>query len=537
MVKCTSCVSLNFNRPLTQNSITRILFFWCALTAIFCASIFVRKSLVNKTVSNFDHCDFYLSTTFENWGERGLADCYFSPILTYNNPGDKHVAYYKRLESKQGDNYFVSFPPFTFLFTYTLFKTLHLVPGKLAIQWLNICLHFISAYFIYLLIFRRYNKTLPLQLYTPALAAFTVYMFIPVVLYTHTVVYFPETLGQVFWLIALYQTFRWLNSSPEKKVTNALTLGLVLFFMTYTEWIGIIYAIVFVFFVARSNTMEQYDKKIAIKSVGIASLAALLLTGIQYGSINGVVNLAKAFLLRYSERSGLLNADHSDLGYNFFTLESYWRFAGNLHTALFPYGYLLVLFTVLLLIKNGKSFVLQVLQKNKLLLALSFLPGIVHLFIFFNSTVIHRHCVAVLGVGIAIFSGIAVKYLLSKKISINKAKLAKGITAVFMCITVCLSIWNFSAYLTPLPDYSYLTQVATFIKADAQKEEVIFLNFPTELSSSFNYISFTAKRSILPANDTKEVITQLKKLHKPKAVFYQFNEPRKPPLVYRISIE
>lgn len=214
---------------------------WIALIVIFLVSIFVRLNLINNTVTNYDHCNFFLDPIFQNWQQRGMADCHFSPVLTYTNSGDKHMVSYKRLESPEGDNYFVSFPPFAFMLTYKIFSLLHITSGKLSIQIANLLLHFISSIFIYLLVFNYCNRNSTVKSFIPAVTAFAVYVFTPIVMYTHVMIYFPETMGQVLWIVALYLSVKWFNSYPTRNHTVAYLLFVVLFFLIYTEWIGIFY--------------------------------------------------------------------------------------------------------------------------------------------------------------------------------------------------------------------------------------------------------------------------------------------------------
>ncbi|MBI2269923.1 MAG: hypothetical protein HYU69_06130 [Bacteroidetes bacterium] len=503
------------------------------LVSVFLVSVFVRMGLINNEVNNYDHCNFYLLTTFENWDERGMAACHFSPILTYNNPGDKHVAFYKRLESKEGDNYFVSFPPFSFLFAYETFKLFHIVPGKLAIQSLNIFLHFVSAFFVYLLVFRYSNKNDPLKLHLPSIVGFTVYLFIPIVLYMHTVVYFPETLGIVFWIITLYLTLRWVDASVVNKSRAACLVAIAVFFMIYTEWIGIFYVITLLIVVQRSNQFEQWEKLFLFKAVLISSVLAIALLLVQYSSIDGVASLVKAFVVRYAERSGLMDATHSDMGFNFFTAGSYMRLAANLNGVLFPFGHLLILLIIGIIFKKGYAYLLQVIRRNRLLISLATVPGIIHLFVFFNSTVIHSHCVAVLGVSIALFLGLMSGWFHNR---MNAGRKSVIIQVVIIIAAVFFVKINFDGSHPSHPDHSALTKAAMFIRNDAKNDEMVFLNIRTELANPLQYVSFISKRNMLYANDTLDARKKLEALHKSKAVLYRFNGINEEPVVYRLSI-
>ena len=510
------------------------------LLAFFSVSIVVRQSFINNTVNNYDHCDFFLLTTFENWQERGIADCHFSPIQTNNNPGDKHVAYYTRLESASGDNYFVSFPPFSFLFAYGVFEVSHITPSKISIQVLNLALHFVSAFFIYIIVFRKYRKEESVVIHTPSLFAFSAYLFIPILLYEHLDIYFPELLGQVFWIGTLYFSFRWFEKLQRRKI-DVLLISLFIFFMCYTEWIGIFFVVVLLWVLRKNKFIEQREKRQLAKGVILSSIAALALTLVQYGSIAGLPKLFKAFALRYAERSGILNSEHSDMGLNYATAESYARFFESLHSVLMPFGYLLLLGVCVAIYKLGLDRLRLFIKANTNLVGLALLPGIIHLLVFFNSSVVHRHCLAVLGVGIAIGIGILAHWVISemgtKKIFVNSGLIVVMTLSIFLCKA------HFEKTYHNEYDFSPLTTAANFIHENSQRNEVIFLSVKTNVPVPINYISFKSGRNMVYANDWLDAREKLKKLNakrlevNPAGIFYKFNPSAGKPVVYRFSIQ
>jgi len=473
-------------------------------------------------------------TTFENWNERGITDCHFSPIQTYNHPGDKHAAYYKRLESAAGDNYFVSFPPFTFMFTYGIFKLFHVNPDRLSIQLLNMFLHLVSAVFVYLIVFNYYNKKESLKLALPALTAFVLYLFIPVLLYEHIVVYFPELLGHVWWIIALYFTMKWFQAEDaENRKRQAIYTSILIFFMTYTEWIGIFYSVVLILLLYYQRSIEKRQRIFLIRTVAISSVSALALMIIQYSSIAGIKNLLRALAIRYAERSGAFNEAHSDQGLNFFNSDSYLRFGINLNSVLFPFGYLLLLAVLLIVFRKGFRDIFNAVKSNKQIIVLSVLPALLHVLIFFNSAIMHRHCVAFLGLPLALSAGFFVHWLLNNYKSVV---VTAGVLIVLLFSAISTKLY-FDKHFYLKVDYSFLTSASEIIKKNSADDEVVMLNIKTELSNPLAYISFMSKRNMVYAKDTIEVRQKLQNLNKEKAVYYQFDSPLTEFVLYRLTLE
>jgi hypothetical protein len=511
------------------------------LLCVFLVSIGVRQFGINNVVDNTNHPDIFMLETLKIWGQRGLADCHFSPIQTFGHPGDKGIAYYKRLESKQGDNYFVSFPPFSFLLAYGLLKLAHLIPGKLAIQVLNLALHLVSAFFIYMIVFEASSKNAELKhrclagLHIPSMVAYGIYLFTPVLMYVHVAVFCPEIVGLAFWVIALYFTMNWFNSASDRKNAKALLLGSIVFLMIYTEWIGLFYVGVLLFILLKSRKEESRKHLFLIRTLICSTVLSLSLTIFQYGLIDGPSALFHAFLIRFSERSGLRDSAHSDLGYNYLNLASYPRLWSIIESGFFPLVYFLAGMLLLILFLKGYRYLYAGIRKDIRLLSLAILPGILHLLVFFNSSVIHGHCISVLGPGAAIASGI-LAYWAQQYPVLQKSYWWRNVLPVAILFLVIFSsgFYYYHSWNRPKKDYSFLTKAASLIQKDAGDEDALFLNVQTELANPELFISYAANRNMACARDSIQAVELFRKSKKRRGVFYQFTESGKPPLIFRM---
>ena len=143
------------------------------LIFIFLVSILIRLPFFNKPVRSGNFSQIITLTTLENWETQGLKACHFCPVLTWNNPADKFISFYKRVEDQKGNNYFVSFPPFAFLFAYFVFKIIHLTLNQLMLEILALMLHFISAFFIFQIIQNVLQKN---KISLPGILGFTTFV-------------------------------------------------------------------------------------------------------------------------------------------------------------------------------------------------------------------------------------------------------------------------------------------------------------------------------------------------------------------------
>ncbi len=506
------------------------------LLILFLISVFIRLPFLTNKVECFDNQYINTLTSLENWKQNGLSVYYFSPVQTYNNPGDKFITYYKRLEDKKGNNYYVSFPPFTFLFAHFFLKTFNIYPTKLPLQIINLFLHLLSAFFIYLIICNLYNKNFK-SLFLPAIIAYTVYVFMPVMLYIHTSVYFPEMFGQVIWITGIFFTLKLFKNINYISTKNFLLIGSILFFMIYTEWIGVFcaFTIALICFLKRKKNIKYI---ILFRTVIISSVLSLLLIFVQYSSINGIENMIHSLALRFLERSGLFAAKYSDMGINIYSFSSYIHFLKNINRALIGFGYLLIIiFIILLSLKKIKNRI-NLSNKYTLLLLLSVLPVIIHWFVFFNANAIHYLLMGRLAVPVSLCIGI-ISYKLINLSSVNHQKSVKFCLITVIIFISAISVIIFKKDMKNTCDNSFLSNAINIIKSNSKNDEVIFIKTNDNSLQDIIYLSFQTKRNMDRAKNITDAKNKIKQSGKclTKGVFYDFDQPLNTNKIYHFKVK
>lgn len=490
------------------------------LLLIFLFSIIVRLPYIDDDVDFRGIPYIYTLITLENWQQEGLQNYYYSPVQTYNNIGDKGISYYSRLEDKRGNNYYVSFPPFTFLFSHFVLKILQINPSQLPLILMNLFFHFLSALFIYASVNLYFNK-LFLDFFFPSLVAFIAYIYMPVMLYFHTDIYFPEMYGQVFWIIGIYLMLKILLFKHLNSKKYLLLICLLCFIIIYTEWIGI-------FFVATVCVIltkySKHENKL-LKGIILSSLFSILLILFQYSRINGWQTLMYYFGIRFSERSGLFGEYYSGAGKSIFSIDAHLSFLKHIHEALLGFGYALIaILLILILLKRIKLNSFAVSNKIILLLSLCIVPALLHFFIFFNSNASHYLGVAKLAVPVSVGWG-----LIFSKLTLRRQYLLNTLLIIIIGISIKLYYKKKQSYYY---DSTYLKEVAELISKDAREDEVVLINIISNCPSSVNkltktsmlsYLTYVSKRNMMFVKNFSEAKEFMKSKNKEKAVYYQFD--------------
>jgi len=471
------------------------------LFIIFLLSVLIRFNQISPIVKSHEQTYILTLQTSEIWRTDGLFNCHLTPMWTYNNPGDKYIAYYKRLEDNKGNNYYVSFPPLSFIVAHIVLSPFNLNNGKLVLQIFNLLLHFFSAIIIYLIICLLYNHTIK-KLFAPALVAFVVYLFMPVMLYFHTDIFFPEMLGQVLWIVSIYVLLLYKRGVLNKP---NLTLFITLFIFLYSEWIAVFFIITIFLYCILSKNKENLKKLLFVSS--IALIFAGFLMFIQYASITGVKDLLHSMGIRFLERSGFFGQKYSSMGIHIFSLHSLKLFALNLNKALSIFGYITIILFLILIFRKKIS----ISSDIKLLLFLIIIPLLIHWIIFFNANAIHLLLMARTTVPISIIAGIASCSIINK----HKASKTKWIfTNSILTAFILFSAIMYKRDFTFSEQYTSLYNWACSIKDKAKHNQSIFITSDSNIPEPEKYLTFISKRNIVRVADKREAEDYMNKINK-----------------------
>lgn len=491
------------------------------LLLVFSVTLFFRVQFISNKSHCLDDNHIYMLTTLSVWDKDGAFNHKLSPVITFTNPGDKFVSFYKRLQDKNGNNYYVSYPPLLFIISYPLLEIFGFENGKTVLQITNLLLHLISCFFIYLIVLYYFNKKYE-KLFIPAVFAFAIYCFSPVVLYLHTDIYFPEMFSQFLLILSVYFTIKVLKETESYKNFHLLLFGLLIFCFVYTEWIGVFYvfSVCLILFYNRKRT--GYIKIMKILIFGTSS--AILLTLLQYSLIDGFKSMLRSFLIRFIDRSGYFAGRFNETADNIYNLNSYYIYLKNVFNSLWGVGFaLIILILVWLIINKGKSKVGNILRNN--LIVISVLPVLIYFFIFFNATMLHYHLVAKLMVPVSILSGLLIYKIFFPVNTLKRIGLSL-FTALFI-VTVFLSLMHYREYerlLISFTDKEKVEKTAAFISANARKDEVIFLNLRSQNPEPIIYLGFLTKRNMVYSASLIDSEVKLKTLPQKKAVYFEIDE-------------
>ncbi|MCH8331053.1 MAG: hypothetical protein IH946_06695, partial [Bacteroidetes bacterium] len=121
------------------------------LLTIFLISVLVRWPNIDRPLSK--HHEFCTAFTLIILENNILYDRPLQTIsLSYPLPTDKYINNFaSRVHDDQGNYYYISHPPFGFIFPGLIYKALGLIPSVLSLQLINLLFHFLSGLVVFLI--------------------------------------------------------------------------------------------------------------------------------------------------------------------------------------------------------------------------------------------------------------------------------------------------------------------------------------------------------------------------------------------------
>lgn len=376
---------------------------------LFSFSVFLRQERLNADViPGEEWISAHVLMTTEIWQDNGgPSNSNFNPIYTYGK-GSQKVTSIGGLMDEEGNFYYVSYPPFAFIFSYYGMQLLGGV-SVYNLRTLNLILHFFCAYFIYLLI-RKISSKSKDHFSVPGVFCAFVYLFSSGTLWIHSVLFFSDILVQFFLIIIIYYLVKLVKKDFKTERKILTTLGVLFFLATYTEWMGL-----FMAFFSGCTFLIIYilnKKRIYLKTflvLGISSSFALGLTILQYSSISGMDNLIEVSEKKYDIRSGHQSEDISEGGYGISNVASYEKINDHLNENFLMVLNLLgitgILLIVFLIWRKTRRLMTHLKLKGFVAIILA-VPLFCHLFIFFNFNAIHDFATLKFGLFAILLSGL-----------------------------------------------------------------------------------------------------------------------------------
>ncbi len=486
------------------------------LSGIFLISVLIRLPHLDRPLSkHHEFCTAITLIPLQNWADNSIATYHYSPSVSYEGAGNHHIenltAY--PLEA-DGRFYYLSHPPFAYLLPYFTFQVLDVYPTPLALQIFNLFFHFISCLFIYKIILLINNKPST----KGALAAFLIYLFAPATLWFHGNAYMSDMfISNVFiigiWLVLkIFLTektadSRLLNFQSLVNVNLKITgLGIIIFLMIYTEWLGNFFAFgvfVLALVAAFSSKGQQRNKYLLIATTCVlAVIAGLGLIFWQYSSIAGFEAYWAYFEHRFGARSGAKFTDTDVFSFLYKYLKLIIKIVKHYAIGFLP----MLLFggaLWLVFIYRTKRIIQTSKPATRYFLWLAGFPVLMHHLVFIEFSVVHDFAALKGGILIAVGIGLLTERLLEKE----KSRLFfVGLAAtLLLCIAQYYYINRPGSISQNGDRYDRMQTLGKAIKREALAEEVIYLNG----YKPDPQVMYYAQRNMLRATDTLMVKTDL----------------------------
>lgn len=494
------------------------------LLLLFLVTFYIRYSYLTYKVPSIEQGNIILLTSVENFFKRGVVNSYFSPVQSWGNQGDKSISSLPRVQDNLGNNYNISHPPFAFLLTYSVFKIFHIVPSEFSIQIFGLILHFIGAFFVYLIVLEYFDKK-GLVFFFPGIVSYVTYLFVPVMMNLHLFNIFSETFVQPFWIIGIYLALIIFKERPNKVTTfELISLGIVIFFMIYTEWLGIFFAFSLCFVCFYYSHKDKKYISVFYTTI-ISGILAISLIVFQYSLINGFNSFIHTISLKFHEQSEFLGDKTYDQSLSLLDSQSYLLLLRQMNNLMGAYGYLfLVMFLVTIFITIKKrNFNFKLSQDVRYMIMLSLIPPFLYFIVFFNESLIHYIYIAKFAVPISIFIGIIYKKLI---LSFKQTTAFVIGFAIIKVIVVIVSVYIFIVKAPYDNNYAYLADISEIIKNNTSEDETIFVNIKTKAYNPLVFLSYESKRNLMFASNLYQAKKLLSDNNKAKGVFFTFNQKK-----------
>ena len=498
----------------------------CAfITLLFVFSVLLRKENLSVPLSrHHEWITAHTLITCEIWDKNGGPSAYgFSPVYTYPGEGNINPRMLGGVVDKNGYVYYVSYPPFAFLFAYYATQIIG-GPDVDSIRDLNLAIHFLCALLIYFLALSLAWERQKNDMSIAGIFCAFLYLFSAGNLWIHGNLYFADTLIQLFIISGLYFVVRFFKNDYAKERVILSILFFIFFLAAYTEWLGLFLA----FFVGIAFLVSYFfvkEKRFlkAFFAVGVAATMALGITVWQYSSIAGWKQLKEVSTQKYTERSGHETAELSPNGFN---LESDAALENLINSIDAGYkmvvnfiGLFFILFVVIALFRKTRKNLGQ-FQWHVTAFCLLALAILIHYYVFFNFNSLHDFS--------SLKTGFLLILLVLIFVSLIERMLSTNFKIILTVLIVGLSIYkgieSVEKYNADNPmstiEWNRI-ETANAILEHGKPEYAIFIN--TRFSTELVYYS---KHNVSPINDTSGIKPMLKYFKGERGQYYHHNDTK-----------
>lgn len=444
---------------------------------LFAVSIVVRYNNLTAPLDRREEWQTgHVLVTLKIWEQNGIANHYFSPVCTFNSPGDKITNSLGGIRDVEGYTYYVSYPPLSFILPYIVFKLSGQDVSVSGIRVFSLLIHFCCALLTLLILYKFFGKRFKADVFIPGYVAFCLYLFSTGNLWFHGNFYFADSLVHVFVLGAIYLML-FIYTDPKNKIKiRTTTLFLLIFSGVYTEWLALFFSILLLLALALICLNKKHFLPYLIATIS-GLILALTLCLFQYKLIAGPEALEEFLLAKFSGRSGLFEQSSIDNAhvYNHLSYKTiYSNYISN-------YSYLIKLallcFTVFLILcyVNRKSKKEERTSGAISLFLILCGTILLHHILFFNFTAIHDISTLKATLPICLFIGYVVG-VLSDSIPERGVKLVAALTILVVGGFTFYSLREYSLINAGHADSYAQKLVGEVAKNQSNPEETVFTN-------------------------------------------------------------
>lgn len=471
--------------------------------ALFLISILIRCPNMDRHLSGRQEWVTAQSMiALENWQSQGAIKQHFCILHSYPLKADKYISNMGRTMDKQGNWYYTSFPPFSIICPYVIFELLSISLTVLNLQIFNIITHLIATIFIYLTISLVIPCTQRINICAVLSCIF--FIFMPANLWTFSNVYSWDIFCHPLWVISIYIIIALVKRIKENQVSPLLHifLGLINFLMIYTEYLGLFSAVsVLLFAIYHRKESKQY--KWIYYNIALTTLISLMLTLFQYSLIDGLGSLIRLYLHKFFEVTAITHQPYQLKGILYQYKISF------LPGIIFLF--LLFISTTFFLTSQKKNPCIT--KEEAYLIYFTLLPILLHHGVFFRWTCIHYFAVLKSSVFIVFLSSI----ILSKILSQVRREQIPVFLFILGLVTILLGYQSINMYQQVFAssgdDNHY--NAGQYIRINSKGHETVFLNVWAHPQTVFY-----SKRNIQVARDVQDAKKWLKDHDRKHGIFF-----------------
>ena len=446
-----------------------------------------------------------LMTTARIWDKEGAARNGFMPVQTYSNAADKGISYFPRLVSASGDNYYVSFPPFIFLFSYYVLKLFGFCVSVTGLHFLNLFVQIIGAWYLCRILqffLPSGNQLLPF------ISALCVWVFAATNLEFY---FFAEILGLCLFLALTYHCIGYINYTRD----NRFFIFIYAFLLAYTEWISLFFflslVVIYLFFPSQRPRLKGL-----IFLCGTAISAGILLMLVQFSGINGWYALAKSLALRLTMRTGYFSERLSEVGVQIYSLQTLYFLIRNTWKSLYLFPLVFAGMVIAARVFSPGA-VKNYFIKYRVAILLLCLPVFFHGIVFANATALHNHYLVKYTVPLALGLALCASIL-------NKGARSRVALWLIFILTTVFSVHYFRTHYSTNDAPDFWISASNYIKENSAEDESLFLKMESPYYMPAVALTCFTGRNIALAENEAAAKSKAILLGKKRGVFYDLNE-------------